>query len=187
MVGAHGGGKTGLWDGPLGDRAVSRQGPWDPVIRRGCQAAYTRCLALFQCRSGDHKGRAVLTRNPLGRLPPTGPGGTGGGIPVLGCDLLGLGLPGEDLLGGEAEFLNELQNGLDGLFGLGLPGVGDLFVEEFLLGEEFGVAGHANVLGECWGVVCRPWEGLLCIGNTLRQDGGPDGQCEGAPTIQAHN
>jgi len=106
-----------------------------------------RCLTLFPCRSGNHKGRAVLARNPLGRLASAGPGGASGGIPVLGGDLLGLGLPGEDLLGGESEFLNELQDGLEGLFGLGLLGVGDLFVEEFLLGEEFGVAGHANALG----------------------------------------
>lgn len=103
--------------------------------------------ALIPCRSGNHKGRTVLARNPLGRLAPTGPGGTGIGIPVLGGNLLGLGLPGEDLLGRESEFLNELQDGLEGLFGLGLLGVGDLFVEEFLLGEEFGVAGHANALG----------------------------------------
>ena len=106
-----------------------------------------RCLALFKSRSGNHKGRAVLARNPLGRLSSAGPGGAGIGIPVLGSDLLGLGLPGEDLLGGEAEFLNELQNGLEGLFGLGLLGVGDLFVEAFFLGEEFGVAGHAHALG----------------------------------------
>ena len=103
--------------------------------------------ALIQGRSGNRKGRAVLARNPLGRLAPAGPGSTGIGVAVLGSDLLGLGLPGEDLLGGEAEFLNELQNGLQSLFGLGLPGVGDLFVEEFFLGEEFGVAGHANAWG----------------------------------------
>ena len=103
--------------------------------------------ALIQGRSGNRKGCAVLARNPLGRLAPARPGGTSGGIPVLGGNLLGLGLPGEDLLGGEAEFLNELQDGLEGLFGLGLLGVGDLFVEEFFLSEEFGVAGHANALG----------------------------------------
>ena len=51
------------------------------------------------------------------------------------------------MLGSESEFLNELQDGLEGLFGLGLPGVGDLFVEEFLLGEEFGVAGHEGAVG----------------------------------------
>ena len=111
-----------------------------------CQAA-TRCLALIQGRSGNHKGRAVLARNPLGRLAPAGPGGASGGIPVLGGNLLGLGLPGEDLLGRESKFLNELQDGLEGLFRLDLLSVGDLFVEEFLLGEEFGVAGHANALG----------------------------------------
>ena len=104
-------------------------------------------LALLRCRSGNHKGRAVLARNPLGRLAPARPGGTSGGIPVLGGNLLWLGLPGEDLLGGEAEFLNELQDGLEGLFRLDLLGVGDLFVEEFFLGEEFGVAGHANAWG----------------------------------------
>lgn len=113
-----------------------------------CQAA-TRCLALIKGRSGNHKGHAVLARNPLGRLASAGPGGTSVGIPVFGGDLLGLGLPGEDLLGSESELLNELQDGLEGLFGLGLLGVGDLFVEEYLLGEEFGVAGHANAWGEC--------------------------------------
>ena len=106
-----------------------------------------RCLTLFPCRSGNHKGRAVFARNPLGRLAPARPGGTSGWIPVLGCDLLGLGLPGEDLLGRESEFLNELQDGLEGLFGLGLLCVSDLLVEEFFLGEEFGVTGHANALG----------------------------------------
>ena len=112
-------------------------------------------LALLQCRSGNHKGRTVLARNPLGRLAPARPRGTGLGIPVLGFYLL-LGfarLPGEDLLGREAKFLNELQNGLEGLFGLGLLGVGDLFVEELFLGEEFGVAGHANVLRVSAGVL----------------------------------
>ena len=104
-------------------------------------------LTPIPYRSGNHKGRAVLARDPLGPLTPARPGGTSGGIPVLGGDLLGLGLPREDLLGGKAEFLNELQDGLEGLFGLGLLGVGDLFVEEFLLGEEFGVAGHAGALG----------------------------------------
>lgn len=108
-----------------------------------------RCLTLLRYRSGNHKGCTVLARNPLGRLAPAGPGGASGGIPVLGFYLL-LGfarLPGEDLLGGKAEFLNKLQDGLEGLFRLGLLGVSDLFVEEFLLGEEFGVAGHANALG----------------------------------------
>lgn len=95
--------------------------------------------------SANHKRRTVLARNPLRRLAPARPGGTGVGIPVLGSDLLGLGLPGEDLLGGEAELLNELQNGLEGLFGLGLLGVGDLFVEKLFLGKEFGVAGHAGM------------------------------------------
>lgn len=104
-------------------------------------------LAPIPCRLGNHKGRAVLACNPLGRLAPARPGSTGVGIPVLGGDLLGQGLPREDLLGRESKFLNELQDGLEGLFGLGLPGVGDLFVEEFLLGKEFGVAGHANTLG----------------------------------------
>ena len=106
-----------------------------------------RCLTLFEGRSGNHKGRSVFTRNPLGRLAPARPGSTGVGVPVFGGDLLELGLPGEDLLGRESKFLNELQDGLQGLFGLGLLGVGDLFVEEFFLGEEFGVAGHANALG----------------------------------------
>ena len=110
-------------------------------------------LALLRCRSGNHKGRAVLARNPLGRLAPAGPGSTGIGVAVLGSDLLGLGLPREDLLGGESEFLNELQDGLKGLFGLGLLGVGDLFVEEFFLGEEFGVAGHGGALGVSAGVL----------------------------------
>ena len=115
-------------------------------------------LALLRCRSGNHKGRAVLARNPLGRLAPAGPGSTGIGVAVLGSDLLGLGLPREDLLGGESELLNELQNGLEGLFGLGLPGVGDLFVEEFFLGEEFGVAGHEGALGVSAGVLeCCDW------------------------------
>ncbi len=114
--------------------------------------------ALIQGRSGNRKGRAVLARNPLGRLAPAGPGGTGSRIPVLGGDLLGLGLPGEDLLGREAEFLNELQDGLEGLFGLGLLGAGDLFVEEFFLGEEFGVAGHEGALGVSAGVLeCCDW------------------------------
>lgn len=67
-------------------------------------------------------------------------------IPVLGSDLLGLRLPGEDLLRCEAKLLNKLQDGLEGLFGLSLLCVGDLFVEEFLLGEEFGVAGHENAV-----------------------------------------
>ena len=110
-------------------------------------------LAPIPYRSGNHKGRAVLACNPLGRFAPAGPGGTGVGVPVLGSDLLGLGLPGEDLLGREAEFLNELQDGLEGLFGLGLLGVGDLFVEEFFLGEEFGVAGHGGALGVSAGVL----------------------------------
>ena len=112
-------------------------------------------LAPIPYRSGNHKGRAVLARNPLGRLAPAGPRGAGLGIPVLGFYLL-LGfarLPGEDLLGREAEFLNELQDGLEGLFGLGLLGVGDLFVEEFFLGEEFGVAGHGGALGVSAGVL----------------------------------
>ena len=124
-----------------------------PSDLAGCQAVSKRCLAIFECRSGNHKGRAVLARNPLGRFAPASPGGTSGGIPVLGGNLLWLGLPGEDLLGGEAEFLNELQNGLEGLFGLGLLGVGDLFVEEFFLGEEFGVAGHGGALGVSAGVL----------------------------------
>ena len=104
-------------------------------------------LAPIPYRSGNHKGRAVLARNPLGRLASARPGSTGVGVPVLGGNFLGLWLPGEDLLGREAEFLNKLQDGLEGLFRLGLLGVGDLFVEEFFLGEEFGVAGHANALG----------------------------------------
>lgn len=97
----------------------------------------------------DHKGRTVLARNPLGRLAPARPRGAGLGIPVLGFYLL-LGfarLPGEDLLGREAKFLNELQNGLEGLFGLCFLGVSDLLVEEFFLSEEFGVAGHTGALG----------------------------------------
>lgn len=112
-------------------------------------------LALLRCRSGNHKGRAVLARNPLGRLAPARPGGTSGWIPVLGFHLL-LGftrLPGEDLLGRESEFLNELQDGLKGLFGLSLLGVGDLFVEEFFLGEEFCVAGHGGALGMSAGLL----------------------------------
>ena len=113
----------------------------------GGQAVSARCLAPFPYRSGNHKGRAIFARNPLGWLASAGPGGASGWIPVLGGDLLGLGLPGEDLLGREAEFLNKLQDGLEGLFRLGLLGVGDLFVEELFLGEEFGVAGHANALG----------------------------------------
>ena len=111
--------------------------------------------ALIQGRSGNRKGCAVLARNPLGRLAPARPGGTSGWISVLGFHLL-LGftrLPGEDLLGRESEFLNELQDGLKGLFGLGLLGVGDLFVEEFFLGEEFGVAGHGGALGVSAGVL----------------------------------
>lgn len=120
-----------------------------PSKLAGCQAVTARCLALLRCRSGNHKGRAVLARNPLGRLAPARPGGTSGWIPVLGFHLL-LGfarLPGEDLLGRESEFLNELQDGLQGLFGLGFLGVSDLLVEEFFLSEEFGVAGHVNALG----------------------------------------
>lgn len=111
--------------------------------------------ALIQGRSGNRKGCAVLARNPLGRLTSAGPGGTSLEIPVL-CFHLLLGfarLPGEDLLGREAEFLNELQDGLEGLFGLGLPGVGDLFVEELFLGQEFGVAGHGGALGVSAGVL----------------------------------
>ena len=99
--------------------------------------------------SANRKGRAVLARNPLGRLAPASPCGAGSWIPVLGFHfLLGFArLPGEDLLGRESEFLNELQDGLKGLFGLGLLGVGDLLVEEFFLSEEFGVAGHTGALG----------------------------------------
>ena len=112
-------------------------------------------LALLRCRSGNHKGSALLACNPLGRLTPAGPGGTSLGIPVL-CFHLLLGFarfPGEDLLGREAEFLNELQDGLEGLFGLGLLGVGDLFVEEFFLVEEFCVAGHGGALGMSAGLL----------------------------------
>lgn len=107
----------------------------------------TNCPALLRCQSGNHKGCAVLARNPLGRLAPAGPGGAGVRVPVFGRDFLRLRLPREDLLGREAEFLNELQDGLECLFGLSLLGVGDLLVEEFFLGEEFGVAGHANAVG----------------------------------------
>lgn len=102
---------------------------------------------FFQCQSGNHKERAVLACNPLGRLASARPGSTSDLIPVLGGNLLGLGFPGEDLLGREAEFLNELQDGLEGLFRLGLLGVSDFLVEKLFLGEEFGVAGHANALG----------------------------------------
>jgi hypothetical protein len=52
-----------------------------------------------------------------------------------------------------------------------------LFVEEFFLGEEFGVAGHASVYGMSAGVL---WFGLvrtvLGTRNTLREDGRSDGQ-----------
>jgi hypothetical protein len=83
-----------------------------------------------------------------GGLAPATPGSSGLGITVLGGYLLGGGLPGEDLLGCEAEFLNELQDGLQGLGGLGLLGVGDLFVEECFLGQEFGVSGHGGRASE---------------------------------------
>lgn len=106
-----------------------------PSDLAGAQTVHPQWLALIPFQSGNNKGRAVLASNPLGRLSSAGPGGAGSGIAELGFDLL-LGfarLPGEDLLGREAEVLHELQDGLEGLFGLGLLGVGDLFVEEFFL------------------------------------------------------
>lgn len=56
---------------------------------------------------------------------------------VLGRDLLGLGLPGEHLLGGEAEFLYQLPHCCQCLCGFGFAGVFDLLVEGLLLCEEF--------------------------------------------------